>query len=152
MKKVWCGQPFNIQNLSQKLFGLAWQEKCNDENDDKGFLVLVLMLLLDYCCKGICICANAWIFLFVYLFVCISRFVNFARGKWSNHDSKNCSEIRTVTWLVIWLWKLKISIFVCLFVYFFVCTSRFANFAKGKWSNHDFKNCSEIRTVTWSVI
>ena len=54
--------------------------------------------------------------------------------------------------MVIWLWKLKISIFVCLFVYLFVCTLRFANFAKGKWSNHDSKNCSEIRTVTWSVI
>jgi len=79
-------------------------------------------------------------------------FANFARGKWSNHDSKKCSEIRTVTCLVIWLWKLKISIFVCLFVYLFVCTSRFANFANGKWSNHDSKNCSEIRTVTWSVI
>ena len=57
-----------------------------------------------------------------------------------------------MTCLVIWLWKLKISIFVCLFVYLFVCTSRFANFANGKWSNHDSKNCSEIRTVTWSVI
>ena len=31
----------------------------------------------------------------------------------------------------------------------FVCTSRFANFAKGKCSNYDSKNCSEIRTVTW---
>ena len=37
----------------------------------------------------------------------------------------------------------------CLFVfYLFVCTSHFANFAKGKWSNHDFKNCSEIGAVT----
>ena len=35
---------------------------------------------------------------FIYLFDCISRFANFARGKWSNHDSENCSEIRTVTW------------------------------------------------------
>ena len=59
MKKVWCGQPFNIQTFSQKLFGLAWQEKCNDENDDTGFVVLVLILPLDFCCKGIC--ANAWI-------------------------------------------------------------------------------------------
>ena len=82
------------------------------------------------------------------LILCTSRFANFARGKWSNHDSKNCSEIRTVTWLVIWLWKLKFSIFVCLFVYLFVCTSRFANFARGKWSNHNSKNCSEIRAVT----
>ena len=54
--------------------------------------------------------------LFVYLFVCTSHFPNFARGKWSNHDSKNFSEIRTVTWSVIWLWKMKFSIFVCLFV------------------------------------
>ena len=93
---------------------------------------------------------SIFVCLFVFLFVCTSRFANFARGKWSNHDSKNCSEIRTVTWSVIWLWKLKFSIFVCLFVYLFVCTSRFANFAKGKWSNHDSNNCSE--TVTWSVI
>ena len=62
--------------------------------------------------------------------------------------SETCSDISSVTWLVIWLWKLKISIFVCLFVYFFVCTSRFANFARGKWSNHNFKNCSVIRAVT----
>ena len=26
------------------------------------------------------------------------------------------------------------------------------NFAKGKWSNHDFKNCSEISAVAFSVI
>ena len=32
------------------------------------------------------------------------------------------------------LWKLKFSIFVYLFVYLFVCTSHFANFAQGKWS------------------
>ena len=84
----------------------------------------------------------------LFLILCTSRFANFARGKWSNHDSKNCSEIKTVTWSVIWLWKLKFSIFVCLFVYLFVCTSRFANFARGKWSNHNSKNCSEIRAVT----
>ena len=48
-------------------------------------------------------------FLFVNLFVCTSRFANFARGKWSNHDSKNCSEIMTVTWTVIWLWKLQFT-------------------------------------------
>ena len=88
------------------------------------------------------------IYIGLFLILCTSCFANFARGKWSNHDSKNCSEIRTVTWLVIWLWILKISIFVCLFFYFFVCTSRFANFAKGKWSNHDFKNCFWIRAVT----
>ena len=95
-------------------------------------------------------CGN-WIFSFCLiasLFVFTSRFANFVQGKWSNHDSKNCSEIKTVTWLVIWLWKLKFSIFVCLFVYLFVCTSRFANFARGKWSNHNSKNCSEIRAVT----
>ena len=84
----------------------------------------------------------------LFIIFCTPRFANFARGKWSNHDSKNCSEIRTVTWSVIWLWKLKFSIFVCLFVYLFVCTSRFANFARGKWSNHNSKNCSEIRAVT----
>ena len=47
-----------------------------------------------------------------------------------------------VTWFQIWLW----------FIYLFVCTSRFANFARGKWSNYDYKNCSEIRGVRWSVI
>ena len=57
-----------------------------------------------------------------------------------------------VTSFQIWLWKLKFSIFVCWFVWLYVCTSRFTNFATGKWSNHDSKNCSEIRTVTWSVI
>ena len=73
MKKVWCGQPFNIQNLSQKLFGLAWQEKCNDENDDKGFLVLVLILPLDYCCKGTG--ANEWIMepFLLMLYTCVRK-------------------------------------------------------------------------------
>ena len=66
----------------------------------------------------------------LFLILCTSRFSNFAKGKWSNHDSKNCSEIETVTWSVIWLWKLKFSIFVCLFVYLFVCISRFANSQK----------------------
>ena len=50
--------------------------------------------------------------MFVYLFVCTLRFANFAKGKWSNHDSKNCSEIRTVTWSVIWLWKLQFTILI----------------------------------------
>ena len=50
-----------------------------------------------------------YVCLFVYMFVCTSRFANFARGKWSNHDSKNCSEIMTVTWTVIWLWKLQFT-------------------------------------------
>ena len=27
------------------------------------------------------------------LFVCTSHFANFARGKWSNHDSENCSDV-----------------------------------------------------------
>ena len=50
-------------------------------------------------------CGN-WIFSFCLiasLFVFTSRFANFVQGKWSNHDSKNCSEIRTVMWSVIWL-------------------------------------------------
>ena len=38
--------------------------------------------------------------------------IHFAKGKWSNHDSKNCSEIRTVTWSVIWFWKLKFTILI----------------------------------------
>ena len=50
--------------------------------------------------------------LFVFLFVCTSRFASFARGKWSNHNSKNCSEIGTVTWSVIWLWKLQFTILI----------------------------------------
>ena len=44
--------------------------------------------------------------LFVCLIVCASRFANFVRGKWSNHDSKNCSEIRAVALLEICFWKL----------------------------------------------
>ena len=50
--------------------------------------------------------------LFVYLSVCSSQFANFAKGKWSNHDSKNCSEIRTTTSSVIWLWKLQFAILI----------------------------------------
>ena len=34
-------------------------------------------------------------------------------------------------------------LFACLFTCLFV-PHAFANFAKGKWSNHDFNNCSEI--------
>ena len=50
---------------------------------------------------------------FVCLLVCCtSRFANFAKGKWSNHDSKNCSEIKTVTWSIIWLWKLQFTILI----------------------------------------
>ena len=44
--------------------------------------------------------------------VCTSRFVNFAKGRWSNRDSKNSSEIRKVTWSVIWLWKLQFMILI----------------------------------------
>ena len=51
-------------------------------------------------------------FNFVCLFVCTSHFANFAKGKWSNHDSKSCSEIRTVTWSVIWLCKLQFTILI----------------------------------------
>ena len=46
------------------------------------------------------------------LFVCTSHFADFAKGKWFNHDSKNCSEIRIVTWSVIWLWKLQFTILI----------------------------------------
>merc|ERR1712012_211642 len=117
--------------------------------------LLVCLVVCVFVCLFVCLVIWLWklkisifVCLFVYLFVCTSPFANFANGKWSNHDSKNCSEIRIVTWLVIRLWKLTFSIFVCLFVYLFVCTSRFANFAGGKWSNHNSKNCSEIRAVT----
>ena len=48
--------------------------------------------------------------LFVYLFVCTSHFADFAKGNGFNHDSKNCSDIRVVTWSVIWLWKLQFTI------------------------------------------
>ena len=44
---------------------------------------------------------------FVCSFVCTSRLANFARGKLSNHDSKNFSEIRAVVLLVICLCKLQ---------------------------------------------
>ena len=46
------------------------------------------------------------------LFVCLYlTFCQFRKRIWSNHISKNCSEIKTVTWSVIWLWKLQITIF-----------------------------------------
>ena len=48
----------------------------------------------------------------VYLFVCTSRFANFAKGKWSNHNSKNCSEIRAVTPFWIWLWNFQFETFI----------------------------------------
>ena len=54
-----------------------------------------------------------------------------------------------IRWLQIRLYILKFSIFVCLLL--FVCTSRFA-LTKGKWSDHDSKNCSEIKTVTTDVV
>ena len=84
------------------------------------------------------------------LFVCTSHFANFARGKWSNHDSKKCSEIRTVTCLVIWLWKLKISIFVCLFVYLFVFQwmgPLLARFSKSVLSPYRRKQKSQISLI-----
>ena len=31
---------------------------------------------------------------------CNSRLLNFAKDKWSDHDSESCSEIRRVTWLM----------------------------------------------------
>ena len=66
---------------------------------------------------GVSLCARLQfnsisIWLFVYLFVCTSRLANFAKGKWSDHDSENCSEIRTVRWSVIWLWKLQFTILI----------------------------------------
>ena len=66
--------------------------------------------------------------------------------------TKKCikrNQFIAVTWFQNWLCILKLVVsFVCLLVYLFVCTSHFANFARGKWSNHDSKNCSEIRAVT----
>ena len=47
------------------------------------------------------------------LFVCLYlTFCQFRKRIWSNHISKNCSEIKTVTWSVIWLWKLQFTILI----------------------------------------
>ena len=81
-----------VQSWFQKLF-------CNKDCDVVGNLVVEFEIFIFVC-------------LFVYLSVCTPRFANFARGKWFNHNSKNCSEIRTVTWLVIWLWKMQFTILI----------------------------------------
>ena len=85
----------------------------------------------------------------ICIFECCEKYKSF-KLKIPQPDSerRHSPDFRTVFGIIIWLWKLKFSIFVCLFVYLFVCTSRFANFARGKWSNHNSKNCSEIRAVT----
>ena len=46
----------------------------------------------------------------------------------------HCCDV--VTNLVVEIESFNFCLFVCLLVYF---ASRFANFAKGKWSNHDTK-------------
>ena len=84
----------------------------------------------------------------LFLILCTSRFANFARGKWSNHDSKNCSEIKTVTWLVICLWKLKFSISTTRLL----TTSQF-QFQNSSW-NHDWtifllQNWKNVRYIKW---
>ena len=81
-----------VQSWFQKLF---WNQDC----DVVGNLVVKMKFSIFVC-------------LFVYLFVCTSRFVNFARRKWSNHNSKNCSEIRAVTPFWIWLWNFQFETFI----------------------------------------
>ena len=78
-----------VQSSFQKLF---FNQDC----------VVVINLVVEIEISRIFVC------LFVYLFVCTSRFANFAKGKWYNHYSKNCSEIRTVTPFWIWLWNFQI--------------------------------------------
>ena len=75
------------QSQFQKLF---W----NQDSDVVGNLVVEIEIF-NFC-----------------LFVCTSRFANFARGKWSNHNSKNWSEIRTATSFWIWLWNFQFETFI----------------------------------------
>ena len=78
---------------------------------------------------------------------------------WKNKFPQQRTDLITETcWSVLWgpksgcnYWNFQ-AFFVCLFDYLFVCASRFAYFTIGKWSNHDSKNCSEIRTVMWWAI
>ena len=81
---------------------------------------------------------------------------NLARDKLSDHDSKNCSDVRAVTWFRIcpglaencrkWLeigasrGSKSTSAF---------CKICLSNLAKDESSNHNSENCSEISAVTW---
>ena len=92
-------------------------------------------------------CGN-WIFSFCLiasLFVFTSRFANFVQGKWSNHDSKNCSEIRTVMWSVIWLWKSQFTILI--FFTPLYCTSWLQNISKS-WIPHTTSKEDQIQPVS----
>ena len=58
---------------------------------------------------------NNWLWILNFCFcVFTSRFgfADFAYDAFSNHDSVNCSEVRSVKWSVIRLWKLWFAILV----------------------------------------
>ena len=86
---------------------------------------------------------------------CKIYFTYFARDKWSDHDFENCSEIRRVTrirktWVqsqILRQW-LEIKALQGSKTTSAFCKIRLPNFAQDESSNHDFKNCSEIRRVT----
>ena len=87
---------------------------------------------------------------------CKIYFPYFARDKWSDHDFKNCSEIRRVTrirktWVqsqILRQW-LEIKALQGSKTTSAFCKIRLPNFAQDESSNHDSKNCSEISAVTW---
>jgi hypothetical protein len=87
---------------------------------------------------------------------CKICFPYFARDKWSDHDSENCSEIRPVTRIrnlwrqsqILRKWP-KIRAFQGSKSDSAFCKIRLPNFAGDESSNHDFENCSKISSVTW---
>ena len=87
---------------------------------------------------------------------CKICFPYFARDKWSDHDSENCSEIRPVTRIrnlwrqsqILRKWP-KIRAFQGSKSDSAFCKIRLPNFARDESSNHDFENCSKISSVTW---
>ena len=86
---------------------------------------------------------------------CKIYFPYFARDKWSDHDFKNCSEIRRVTRIrKMWVQSqirrqwLEIGVLQDFKTTSAFCKLRLPNFARDESSNHDSENCSEISAVT----
>ena len=76
-----------------------------------------------------------------------SRFANFARGKWSNHNSKNCSEIRAVTPFWIWLWNFQFETFI-----FFITLYNNAYQKQGNKGGVDLWNELMIPSTIWWML
>ena len=79
-----------------------------------------------------------------------------ARDKGLDHDSKNCSVIRAVTWCVETWFKsqfskrlLKIGTLHDSKSASVFCKKFLPHFARGYLSGHDSIHCSEISAVTW---